>query len=142
MVDTTSLDDNAHLFLDKAFKSHSGIDLSWKINVDALSYESLACIAKMFMNKFRDWSFHEVYGIPNGGLELAEAFHQYARKDGDEVLIVDDVYTTGKSMEEARKLFGKRPTTGVVLFARATPPTWIIPIFSLNTLLDDQNTTS
>lgn len=45
-------------------------------------------------------------------------------------VIVDDVLTTGESMEEMRLHYSSR-TIGVVLFARGKCPDWVTPIFSL-----------
>jgi orotate phosphoribosyltransferase len=46
-------------------------------------------------------------------------------------LIVDDVLTTGKSMEEMRKKHSNVLTIGVVLFARGKCPKWVEPIFNM-----------
>lgn len=136
MVDNTidSYQKERSLFSQGGFTSHSGLDLDWKINCDALSGESIRCIAKKIA---RHQVFCEVYGIPTGGDRLAEALKPYVMKAGHNVLIVDDVLTTGKSMEEAKKLFGTRYCQGVVLFSRMSPekvPSWINPVFQLGDL--------
>ena len=59
-------------------------------------------------------------------------------KKGELDLIVDDVYTTGGSIKEARNELGWDDAVGIVLFAR-TPfvPDWIIPIFKMSWSLDE-----
>lgn len=53
----------------------------------------------------------------------------------DPVLIVDDVLTTGASMEEAR---AGRPARGMVLFSRMSPwPAWITPFLVKNPWIED-----
>jgi hypothetical protein len=48
-------------------------------------------------------------------------------------LIVDDVLTTGASMEAARaKLWPGSLPLGVVIFARGPCPDWVWPIFRLD----------
>ena len=37
------------LFQKEDFKSHAGLDLTWKIEMDALSFEEWKCIAHMIM---------------------------------------------------------------------------------------------
>ena len=46
--------------------------------------------------------FYKAEGIPRGGLWLANALNKYASGDpADQVLICDDVYTTGASSLES-----------------------------------------
>jgi len=48
------------------------------------------------------------------------------------LLIVDDVLTTGSSMEEVRKEMGTYyQSEGFVLFARGECPDWITPLFQM-----------
>lgn len=107
------------------FRSHSGLQLPWKLNADALSDEAIDGIAKIIRWKF---AFSAVIGIPRGGLRLAAALNPYT-EDGYPTLIVDDVLTTGKSMEAARE---SPKDIGVVIFARGQVPDWVWPIFSVN----------
>ena len=87
------------LFQKIDFKSHSGLDLSWKIEMDALSDNEWKCIAHMIMGLSQP--FQAVIGIPRGGLKLGGYLHEYSTQNpADPYLIVDDVMTTGGSMEE------------------------------------------
>jgi hypothetical protein len=117
------------LFETKDFTMHSGDKGSWKIDCDALSDEDLKTIAKLIADKI--W-FSDVYGIPKGGERLAESLKQY-KKEGGCFLIVDDVVTTGRSMNEARKKFGILNTNGVAIFSRKKLDDnhWIRSVFTL-----------
>lgn len=116
------------LFTQANFTSHSGLALRWKIDADALTAEDWAAIASFVGPRLR---FRAVHGVPRGGLSFADALRPYASEDGG-LLIVDDVLTTGGSMEEARARF-EGEVTGVVLFSRAAAcPEWIVPVFELN----------
>ena len=109
------------------FQLHSGGSTEWKIDCDALSDEDIETLAWLIA---RDRTFGSVEGVPTGGLRLAGALAQYARPDTLRVLIVDDVLTTGRSMEEARR--GRLNVTGAVIFSRMRDvPSWIHPVFQL-----------
>ncbi len=77
-----------------------------------------------------------MYGIPTGGTKLATALVKYTNKDSIYYLIVDDVLTTGTSMEKAAKSISDRSrlTRGVVIFSRSEIPIpeWIHPIFNMS----------
>lgn len=79
------------------FKLHSGRKSDFKIDCDALTDEDLAALAKKVSQSHL--RFREVIGIPKGGLRFAEALKPYCRRRGD-ILIVDDVYTSGGSMRD------------------------------------------
>lgn len=111
------------LFVDGEFVAHSGDTLSYKIECDALSDASIACLAKDYA---RHHQFGAIHGIPRGGLRLAAALEPYITEGP--VVIADDVLTTGGSMEQAR--IGKPETTiGVVIFARGLCPSWVTPLW-------------
>lgn len=118
------------LFKSGNFTSHSGLELSWKIDCDALTDDDLATLAIVVSQTL---AFKDVHGVPTGGLRFAEALRRYI-KDDDRLptLIVDDVLTTGKSMEDMKKSLGcAGEICGVVIFARpgAKVPPWIEPLF-------------
>lgn len=108
------------------FVSHSGINLDWKIECDALSDSSIESIAKIISRRFL---FSDVYGIPRGGTRLANALAPYCANKNDQFLIVDDVYTTGRSMEEAKNSIKSDNVLGIVIFSRGALPQWIYSLF-------------
>lgn len=93
------------------FVSHAGRELEWKIECDALTDEDWECLAKMISERC---AFGSVYGIPRGGVKLQKALEKYAETNNPFRLVVDDVYTTGKSMREEMK----HNDIGFVVFAR------------------------
>ncbi len=120
----------AGLFVWGEFTSHAGKRLDFKIDADALAPLDLACLAHLVAGHIR---FDKVVGIPRGGLALAKALEPYTTPGADFTLIVDDVLTTGRRMqEEYYKTMG--PCRGLVIFARGPCPYWITPIFQLHPL--------
>lgn len=111
------------------FISHAGNELDWKIECDALTDDDWECLAKMIADRIM---FHEVVGIPRGGDKLAAALKKYCEPQNDVVtyrLVVDDVWTTGKSMKEFLDL----GDFGYVVFARNQIPAGI-PVRALFTM--------
>lgn len=102
------------------FKSAAGIDLDWKIECDALHDGDLACIARVSAASIG--SFRAVHGVPRGGLRLAESLDPYKDRSASTVLVVDDVWTTGRSMTEFAKQLGVSDWVGFVAFARGDLP--------------------
>lgn len=119
----------SNLFKWGKFTSHSGLELDFKIECDALTADDWDCIARIVAKRIK---FREVYGIPRGGLPLASALSFFKSKDTDVELVCDDVWTTGRSMEEFRANYpGKREQlVGVVLFSRDKfTPLWVKTVF-------------
>ena len=111
------------LFEYGSFVLHSGSTTTWRINCDILTEQDWDCIANIVMEQVP--YFGEVEGVPTGGLHFAQALRPYISEGP--LLIVDDVLTTGKSMEQHR---GQRDAIGVVLFARGLTPSWVTTIFT------------
>ena len=107
-----------HLFNLGDFKSHSGATLPWKVDCDALEVRDWRCIAAVLAKQVMP--FGSVEGVPRGGLLLAMAMKQYVTQGG--LLIVDDVLTTGGSMEAHR---AGRKAQGAVFLARSSCPSWV-----------------
>ena len=121
------------LFQHGQFELHSGLQSRFKIECDALTmgdWYTLAEIARDMMPTFK-----KVVGVPRGGLNLAGFLNVYEQSDGElDVLIVDDVLTTGGSMERTRHDgYVLCNVGGLVVFARSTPPDWVVPIFQMRT---------
>ena len=121
------------LFQKVDFKSHSGLDLTWKIEMDALSHGEWECIAQMIMELTPP--FKEAIGIPRGGNILGKLMNKHGTgKREDPICIVDDVLTTGGSMEEFKtKRQWRNPSKyiGWVVFSRSQTPQWVNALFQM-----------
>jgi len=122
-----------NLFQSVDFKSHAGLDLSWKIEMDALEDEEWVTISQMILELSEP--FREAIGVPRGGTRLGKLLNQHGTgKRDNPILIVDDVLTTGGSMEDfKRKRLFRNPTKyiGWVVFARGFPPQWCRALFQM-----------
>lgn len=123
------------------FKLHSGKITTWKIECDALKKADWKTLAYMIASRT---AFSKVVGVPKGGIPLANALKEYRLETDSSVtkrpfptLIVDDVLTTGGSIEEAKakiqqfEKISDEDIIGYVVFARDTPPDWVKPLFLL-----------
>lgn len=108
------------------FTSHAGIELDWKIECDDLSEADIEALAYLVSTRVR--GFSSVVGVPTGGFRLAVALEKYVNPEFNITLIVDDVLTTGRSMNEMRDAV-PGASFGVVIFSRGRVPDWITPIF-------------
>ncbi len=118
-----------NLFVLKDFISHSGLKLNFKIECDMLTNTDIKTIAVIITEKY---DFCDVVGIPTGGSRLYNELKKYVSKESNTLLIVDDVLTTGESMQREREKYNTPlQIQGVVIFARAKCPEWIDPIFQL-----------
>ena len=127
---------HTHLFKSGDFKSHSGLDLSWKIEMDVLSDPEWFTIKKMIMEHAPP--FREAVGIPEGGVKLGSLLNEHATGDEkDPVCIVDDVLTTGESMEYFLSQYQRNRrlmpfmAIGWVVFARGPCPHWVRALFQM-----------
>ena len=118
-----------HLFQLGDFTLSSGARSSWKIDADALTDADIEALAEMI--RLMVGPFASVEGVPRGGLRLAEALRKHCSLQG-KLLIVDDVLTTGGSMETHRlNMDGGTPVVGAVIFARGQCPPWIQAVCQL-----------
>ena len=122
-----------HLFQSVDFTSHSGLDLTWKIEMNALSDPEWFTISKMILELSPP--FKEAIGIPTGGTKLGSLLNAHGTgKRKDPICIVDDVLTTGNSMNEfMTKRSWRNPTKyiGWVVFARGKCPNWVTALFQM-----------
>ena len=133
------MNENNDLFQSINFKSHSGLNLNWKIECEALSHLEWYTISKMIMELSSP--FKEVVGIPRGGVKLSELLNEFATgNEKDPVCIVDDVLTTGESMEYFLEQYSRnrRPCVAIgwVVFARVQTPSWVQALFQMP--IDDE----
>ena len=121
------------IFRQGDFQLHSGGSSWFKIDCDALTLEDWAILARLIAQNV---TFEKVIGVPTGGLKLAKALRRYCKKDAHiSTLIVDDVLTTGESMERLKGTIDPKDRSivrGIVVFSRGLCPNWIVPIFHLN----------
>lgn len=132
------------LFKKQVVKLNSGQESDFKIECDALTDEDWECLAYLIS---KEVSFDSVRGVPTGGNKLAEALVKYGTNTWTQtILIVDDVLTTGGSMERMKVELKKNElkvydvdgnlmeTTykGFVVFARGTCPDWISTLFKMS----------
>ena len=85
--------------------------------------------------------FQVAVGVPRGGIKLGKLLNEYATGDEkDPVCIVDDVLTTGGSMEvfyqkhlHVQSILGNKAFTafGWVVYARNQPPNWVKALFQM-----------
>lgn len=117
-----------NLFERKTFTMHSGDKSDFKIECDALTNEDIETLALLVSKKY---DFNLVIGIPTGGEAFAEKLIKYKNPKSSTVLVVDDVLTTGASMEEYHYNIEGKENIGVVIFARGECPAWVTPIFKM-----------
>jgi len=117
------------------FVSSSGETLPWKIECDALTDADIETLAFMIRQMIGQ-RYTRVFGVLRGGLRLAKALE--SPSSFGPWLIVDDVLTTGGSMERMKASIkpprlhdGSEHVIGVVIFARGPCPSWIKPLFRL-----------
>jgi orotate phosphoribosyltransferase len=104
----------------------SGEVSDFKIDCDVLTEEDWACVAHLLAQRLP--AFGTVEGIPRGGLPLARHLELLADPRSDRLLLADDVWTTGGSMERVR---AGRKAIGTVLFARKPVADWVTPLFTM-----------
>lgn len=123
------------LFKEGKFYSHSGLELDYKIECDALTDIDLGTLAGLISSKL---TYGKIIGIPTGGNRLANILRSYnypmLAENPNTILLVDDVMTTGASMEEYRTLFKiSYIVKGVVIFDRSEKGLqWVTSIFKVN----------
>lgn len=126
-----------HLFNLGLFALSSGKNSNFKIDCDVLTDEDWDTLAYLALKKLKE-SFCIVVPVPSGGNKFAAALKPFACgwATDQPILIVDDVLTTGASMEGMRRKHEGNGGTciGVVAFARGLCPDWVIPIFDLGDL--------
>jgi orotate phosphoribosyltransferase len=126
------------LFQKGEFTLHSGRRSSFKIECDALTPEEWDTLAFLAL-AIAPGSFSDVRPIPEGGKPFARAILRQMDQLGwvftpdAPLLVVDDVWTTGRSFEEYR---ASQPidqrVSGVVAFARSPVASWVRPVFQLH----------
>ncbi len=99
----------------------------FKIECDLVELESWAALARVAAELLDP--FGAVEGVPRGGVAFAEALEPYIDPSSKKLLIADDVWVSGTSMERHR---AGRDALGVVAFARNPVAQWVKSILYLN----------
>lgn len=114
------------LFQTGDFLLSGGERSEWRINVEELDVDSIKTLARLISTEI---NFSVVEGVPTGGERLAGELRKHADPLSGKLLIVDDVLTTGKSMERQR---AGRSAIGVVIFSRSQDiPSWIRAVWTI-----------
>lgn len=125
-----NLNDNVsrQLFVTGNFKSASGLVLPWKVECDALSewdWDTLALMALPMLPPFG-----KVEAVMNGGLNFGSSLMRHRTPHCETLLIADDVFTTGGSIEKQR---AGRDAVGIVAFSRGQLLPWVKAVWQLGT---------
>lgn len=102
----------------------------FRIDEEEISDKDLEYVAWLYS---RTQKYGLVLSIPTGGDRFAKFLRAYSDVvNSSTVLIVDDVLTTGTSMNELKNMMDRKlDIRGVVLFSRGETPDWITPIFQM-----------
>ena len=114
------------------FTLASGLHSTFKIDCDEFTNDDLYSLA-LYSVKFLP-DFKAVLGVPRGGVRFADQMRKFVSPIGC-VLVVDDVFTTGKSMIKfisENNLDADNDVQGLVIFARNQPMSWIRSIFTMS----------
>lgn len=84
-------------FSHMGYNLSSGGETNFLINAERLTSFDLKALAKLVSSRI---TYGAVEGVPRGGLPFAMALRSYRTYGHPRTLIVDDVYTTGRSMRE------------------------------------------
>jgi hypothetical protein len=116
-----------NLFELDPFTLPSGRVTHFKIECDVLTVADWASLARLAVEIIPP--FGSVEGVPRGGIMFAEALEPYVTKG--KLLIADDVWVTGMSMERHRAF---REANGIVAFTRTpiSPHLWVKALISLS----------
>lgn len=124
------------LFMQKRFQMHSGGFSDFKLECDGLTTQDWETLAFLISRKY---TFGGVYGIPTGAVPFQKALEKYVTEGDKTFLLVDDVFTTGGSMNEALEQIkedvyakGFEKIQGMVVFSRGQLFDWVDTVFHLD----------
>ena len=110
--------------------------MSWKVECDYLTKADWKCLSYLAKEKLRRIP-SRVMGVPTGGERWEAIFSEEYSAPGSDVLILDDVLTTGSSMEEMRRRLiadgvPENKITGMAAFSRGKCTEWVKRIWRLD----------
>lgn len=114
----------------------SGETSNFKIECDALTPEDWECLGRLLYQKiiYEIGPFGWTIAIPKGGWPIAGELQKYITKDCPYTLFVDDVWTTGTSMNNYINGFNdvvKQHVKKAVVFARNPVPDDVVALFKM-----------
>lgn len=109
------------------FTLPSGRVTHFKIECDVLTEQDWRALARLATELLPP--FENVEGVPQGGLAFAAALREHATEGSSRLLIADDVWVTGLSMERHRD---GRDAIGIVAFARNPVASWVKSLLFLS----------
>lgn len=119
------------------FTLSSGQETAWRFNEEGLSDETLDALAKIVCRTWIVGLADQIVPAEHGGIRFANALrYKHAKIENgrkQHTLVVDDVFTSGRSMERERLKY-EEPVIGLVILERKPSPTWVYPIFTVNNL--------
>ncbi len=114
------------------FTLASGQQSNFKIDCDFLTAKDWETLAQLIVERIG--AFDKAFGVPTGGLALADAINAIDHAWDGIPLVVDDVWTTGTSWkQEAARVNKGGLVAGVVVFARNPTPKDVMALFSMET---------
>lgn len=108
------------LFQQGNFRLASGQQSWWKLDCDGLTDEDWAVLARLAVEIHPWMQSYTPTGVATGGEPFAAALEPYCTPSGPP-LVVDDVITTGGSIERVRREIGELLAPALVAFQRGEP---------------------
>lgn len=115
----------------------------WKLELDDATDEEIATFAYMAIDTCRVPCFGSIVPVPKGksaskvdnAKRIADAMQRYVIPDVRTTLIVDDVFTTGGSINQCREGYAAQHpgiyVSGFVIFARSPTFGWVNALFTM-----------
>lgn len=117
------------------FTLSSGTKSGWKLVADQFIRDNLDGLVEL--TRYLVGPFGWVEGVPKGGCLLANSLKPFIIPSSENRLIVEDVLTTGSSMERFREHtishYGASyyMYRGITVFARGPCPSWVQAVFQM-----------
>lgn len=123
------MDSKINLFQFAEFILASGKPSKFKIECNAITPEEWHSLARIVRPILPPYG--RAFGVPTGGDVWASILDHYSTPGEKRYLLVDDVWTTGRSMQLSI-IRNAAPWHGVVLFARGPVPKNVTALFHLH----------
>lgn len=111
----------------------SGRRSAFKVECDELTDEEVDAACDLLAMAMVP--FGSVAGVPHGGARVAASLARYVDPTSRVSLVVDDVWTTGGSMQRFMEANHLNAHRGAVLFARGPVPPWVTALWTIHPAL-------